>query len=77
VRIENHPEFSELTPHDQNELRKFETYLKAHYAAKRGEAVDAPELLYASVYGQPEGALSPEEAEKLLQSVVPDPPGND
>jgi hypothetical protein len=47
--------YDELSEHDQKELRLFETYLRGRAAQKAGEAIDAPDLLYAVVYGQDDG----------------------
>lgn len=49
--VENAPGWDELTDHDKAEVKRFETFLRAHYAAKEGKALDAPELLYECVYG--------------------------
>lgn len=51
MAIEDHPEWAHLSDHDKAEVKRFETFLKARDAAKRGEALDAPELLYECVYG--------------------------
>ncbi len=46
--------YDDLSDHDKRELRLFETYLRGCDAQKRGEAIDAPDLLYAIVYGHEE-----------------------
>lgn len=54
-RVEDIPGFETLTENDAMEIRKFAALLKAKAAVKRGEALDAPELLNAVVYGSPTG----------------------
>lgn len=46
-------ETDQLSDGDAQELRLFASYLRGRAAARDGDAVDSPELLYAVVYGQP------------------------
>jgi len=52
--VERTEGFDDLSDHDKRELRLFETYLRGLGSQKAGEAVAAPELLYAVVYGHSE-----------------------